>query len=181
MGQPNQIILVADEAGNHTGEYIPKEVGHTGEGKHHLAISILLYNNQGQVLLQKRKHLVFNDIWDFTGSTHQLHKEDSSDETDEEAALRCLKREYNIDKVENLKNYGGVNYFAMYGEFCENEHDKILTAEYNGEVDLNSEVGYNYKWMEKQEFLKDIETNPQNYAPWAVKGTHLLKEKGYFN
>ena len=37
-------------------EYIPKEVGHTEQGRRHLAITVLLYNSKGEVLLQKRKH-----------------------------------------------------------------------------------------------------------------------------
>lgn len=180
MGQPNQIILVADEAGNHTGEYVPKEVGHTGEGKRHLAITVLLYNNKGKVLLQKRKHKVFDDIWDLTGATHPLHNEDGTDETFEQATLRCLEREYGIKEVE-LKNLGAFNYFAKYDDLCENEHCAILIGEYNGEINLNSDVGYSYKWMDKREFLKDIENSPSSYAPWAVKGTQLLKEKGFFS
>ncbi len=180
MGQPNQIIKGANEDGTPTGEYFPKEEGHTGKGRHHFAISVLLYNPKGEVLLQRRKHLVFDDIWDMTASTHQLHTE-AGDETDEEATMRALDREYGITKVEDLKNWGGINYFAQYGDFCENEHDKILTAQFDGELRLNSEVGYNYKWMSREEFLEDIEVNPENYAPWAVKGTQLLKDKGFFN
>ena len=142
-----QIILVSDNQGNFTGEYIPKKVGHTGEGKRHLAITVLIYNNRDQVLLQKRKHKVFDDIWDITGATHPLHLEDR-DETLEEATLRCLKREYDIDKV-TLKNLGSFNYFAKYGELCEHEHCYLLTGEYNDLVELNPEVGYEYKWMSR--------------------------------
>lgn len=181
MGQPNQIIIGASEDGTPTGEYFAKEIGHTGEGKRHFAISVLVYNSKGEVLLQKRKHRVFDDIWDMTASTHQLHSEDGINETDEEATLRSLKREYGINEVKNLKNYGGINYFAQYGDVCENEHDIILTAEYDGDVKLNNEVGYNYKWMEKEEFLKDIEENPRKYSPWSQKAVELLKQKGFFN
>lgn len=70
----DQIILAVDSAGNFTGQYIPKSVGHTGKGQRHLAISVLLFNDKGQVLLQKRKHQVFDDIWDVTGATHPLHR-----------------------------------------------------------------------------------------------------------
>ncbi|MBI2600359.1 NUDIX domain-containing protein [Candidatus Daviesbacteria bacterium] len=183
MGQPHQIIQGANEDGTPTGEFFSKEEGHTGKGRHHFAISIFIYNNKGQLLLQKRKHLVFDYIWDMTASTHQLHKEDGSNETDEEAALRSLKREYNIDPddIKDLRNFGGINYFAQYGEFCENEHDKILTAELVGDFELNPEVGYGIKWMDKYEFLKDIEANPKKYAPWAVAATPLLKRHGFFN
>lgn len=177
----SQMILACDEQGNFSGEYIPKEVGHTGEGKRHLAISVLLYNSKGEVLLQKRKHKVFDNIWDMTASTHQLHREDRTDETHEEATMRALKREYGIEKVDNLKVVGAIDYFVQYGKYCENEHDIILTGEYNGEINLNPEVGYEYQWMERADFLKDIETNPQNYAPWAVEAVKVLKQANLQN
>lgn len=174
-----QIILGADENGKFTREYFPKSVGHTGEGKHHFAITVQIYNSKGEVLLQKRKHKIFDNIWDMTASTHQLHREDGTDETDEEATLRALKVEYGFENV-RLQNLGGFNYFAKYGEHCENEHDKILIGEYNGLVQLNPEVGYEYKWMPKQDFLKDVEETPKNYTPWTVEGAKLLKGKGFF-
>ncbi len=180
MSQDDQIILAVDDKGEFKGEYIPKSVGHTGKGHRHLAISVLLYNNKGEVLLQKRKHKVFDDIWDVTGATHPLHRPDGTDETLEESTLRCLQREYNIDHVD-LKNYGMFDYYAEYGDLCENEHCAILTGEYNGPLSLNDEVGYGYKWMDKNEFLKDIQANPSFYSPWAIPAVKLLKEQNFFD
>lgn len=175
----NQIILACDDNGNFL-EYIPRIVGHTGQGKRHRAITVLLYNNKGQVLLQLRKHLVFDKVWDFTGSTHPLHLEDGKDETYEEATLRCLEVEYRIKDVQ-VKNLGEFIYFAAYkNNLCENEYCAMLVGEYNGVFDLNPEVGYEFKWMDKTEFLKDIEANPDSYAPWPKVGIKLLKEKGFF-
>ena len=172
-----QVILVVDEQGNFKGEYIPKSVGHTGEGKRHLAISVLLYNSKGEVLLQKRKHKVFDDIWDVTGATHPLHK-DGKDESLEEATWRCLDREYGIKEKILLKKLGFFNYFAKYGEHCENEHCAILVGEYNGSLSLSTEVGYSYKWVSEEEFLKDIKKNPQKYSPWAVEAAKIIRTKG---
>ncbi len=179
--QNGQIILACDDSGNFL-EYISKEVGHTGKGKRHFAISVFVYNSNGEVLLQKRKHQVFDDIWDMTASTHQLRREDGTNETDEEATIRALKREYNInpEKLKNLHKVGTINYFAQYGNYCENEHDIILIAEYNDEINLNLEVGYEYKWMRKKEFVQDIENNPKTYTPWTYECLNLLKEVGFF-
>lgn len=176
-----QIILAVDEKGQFL-EYIPKSVGHTGEGKRHLAITVLLYNKDGQVLLQKRKHKVFDNIWDFTASTHPLHKQDDTDENVKEATLRSLKDEYNITlPIEDIKVIGSFNYFAKYGEYCENEHDVFLMGQYDGEVKLNPEVGYEYKWIDKSEFLKDAKQHPQKYSVWANEGLKVLKKEGFFN
>lgn len=170
----SQFIIACSNQGKFL-EYIPKEVGHTGQGRRHLAITVLLYNKNGEVLLQKRKHKIFDNIWDLTGATHPLHF-DRGDESLEQATWRCLEVEYGIKDKVPVKNLGFFNYFSQYGKYCENEHCALMVGEYNGEVSLNPEAGYEYKWMDKKEFLKDIEKNPQNYTPWAKEGAKILEK-----
>lgn len=168
----SQTILASDENGKFLG-YISKEEGHQGSGKKHLAIAVLLENSKGEVLLQKRKHRIFDNIWDLTGATHPLHLENGTDETLEEATLRCLSEEWGIRNIK-LRRFGVFNYFAAYGDFCENEHCYLFTSEYDGEVFLNPGMGYEYKWMKKEDFLNDISQNPQKYTPWAQEAVRLL-------
>lgn len=173
-----QIILACDDSGKFL-EYIPKEAGHTGDGRRHLAITVLLYNKNDQVLLQRRKHKVFDNIWDFTASTHPLHLKSGKDETREQATLRALKEEYGIENVE-LVEVGSFNYFAKIGDLCENEHDYLLIGEYNGEFILNPTDAYEAKWVSKKEMLVDMEKNPNKFTAWALESLKLLKESGFF-
>lgn len=161
-----QIISAVDDNGQFL-EYIPKEAGHRGKGRRHLAITVLLQNSKGQVLLQKRKHKIFDNIWDITGATHPLHRQNGTDETLEEATLRCLQEEWGIDQVDGLRQIGVFNYFAQYGDLCENEHCFLLVGKYDGEVQLNSDLGYEGKWVDKNKFLKDLAINPEQFTPWA--------------
>lgn len=169
-----QTILAVDEEGKFI-KYIPKPKGHEGVGRRHLAIAVMLENSKGEVLLQKRKHKIFDNIWDITGATHPLHLEEK-DETLEEAAWRCLKDEYGITQKIPLKNLGAFKYFSQDGKNCENEYCYLLVGEYNGQVSLNPEAGYEYKWREKGEFIKDIKMNPGKYSPWAKEAIKLLKQ-----
>lgn len=170
------IIIVCDDQGSPTGEYVPREVGHTGEGKHHLAITVLIYNSKGEVLLQKRKHKRFDGLWDLTGATDLYHFEDGKNETYDEATLRCLKKEWGIGEIRGIREIRGFNYFAKWGEFCENEFCMMMVGEYDGEINMDPSVGYEYRWIDKNKFLKDIEKNPQNYTPWAIEGVKVLKK-----
>jgi isopentenyl-diphosphate Delta-isomerase len=176
----DQTLLVVDDQGKFTGEYESKLVCHTGAGKHHLAITVFIYNSNGDILIHQRKHQIFDKFWDNTGSTHQLHRKDGTDETDEEATNRCLKVEWGIEGVK-LKNLGGFNYFEKIDGFCENEHCKLLTGEFNGEVNMNPETGYEYKWMARREFLKDILDNPKKYTPWCKAAVGILQSRGFFD
>ncbi len=170
----DQIIIVCDDDGNPTGEYIPKAEGHTGKGKRHLAVCVLLENSKGEVLLQRRKHKIFDNIWDVTGATNNLHREDDSNETFIDAAQRCLKEEYGIEGVE-VKVWGSFNYFVKYGELCENEHCAIVVGSYDYDVKFNPEDAYEVKWVDKVEFLKD------KYSKWSRESVKILKQKGFFS
>lgn len=174
----DQIILACDDKGKFL-EYIPRMAGHIGQGRRHIGITILLFNKNGQMLLQRRKHLIFDDIWCFTADTHPLHLGDR-DETIEEACIRCLDREYAIKEKLQLKDYGKFNYFGTYKKYCENENCFLMVGEYNGEFNLNPEVGYEYKWLSKEDFLKDFKEIPQKYAPWVPGGIELLKKVDFF-
>ena len=169
-----QIILAVDDQGKFL-EYIPKEVGHTGDGRKHLSITVLIYNRKNQLLLQKRKHTVFDNIWCFTGDTHLLHTK-TGDESLEQATWRCLEVEYGIKDKILFKNLGTFNYFEKIGPLCENEHCAMMIGEYNGDIKMDSNVGYEYKWMDRKEFLEDVDKNPQNYAPWVIEGIKILKK-----
>lgn len=170
-----QIILAVDDNGNFE-EYIPRSTGHKGVGRRHIGLTILLTNSKGEVLLQKRKHKVFDNIWCFSADTHP-YRLDSRDESIDQASKRALKEDFNIKDIA-LENLGFFNYFQRDGKYCENEYCAMMVGEYNGEVKLNPEHGYDFTWMDKKDFLKDFETNPKKWAPWIKGGVKILKEKG---
>lgn len=174
----DQIILACDDNGKFL-EYIPRKIGHTGEGSRHIGITILVYNDKGQLLFQKRKHKVFDNVWCFTADTHPYHFK-TRDESLGEASKRALKEDFNIKKI-SLKNLGSFNYFGKDDESCENEHCAMIVGEYNGEVKLNPGSGYEFRWMDKKGFLKDFENNPKKWAPWVPGGLNILKKSGFFN
>lgn len=164
--EEKQMLLLVDENDVFSGKYAEKEKCHFEEGLHHRAFVVLLQNKKGEVLLQKRKHKLWDSYWDLTAISHVLHLPDH-DETYEEAALRSLKREMGIENVK-LQNVGAFNYFVKEGEYCENEYCAILIGEYDGKVNANREVVYEYKWLEKETFIKDVKENPEKYTPWAI-------------
>lgn len=166
-------VIICSNNGTPTGEYVGKEIAHTGEGKQHLAITVLIENSKDEVLLQHRKHKRFDGLWDLTGAT-DLHHTQQKDESFEDATLRCLRKEFGIEGLKSLQNLGGFNYFMKDGDFCENEFCVLFLGKYDGTINLNPEVGYGYEWVKKDVFLKYIKKFPQEYTPWAVESSQLL-------
>lgn len=169
-----QLILV-DEKDKFFGKYASKGKCHFAQGLHHLAFTLMILNDKGEVLLQERKHELWDHFWDLTNS-HPLHLENGRDETIKEAVSRCLKGEWGVDfPVETLFAF---NYFAQYkNDFCENEYCYFLLGKYNGEVFPAEKVAYGYKWMLLGKLETDIKTHPETYTPWLIRSMEELKKR----
>lgn len=176
MNTDNQMLLLVDSNDVFSGNYAKRIDCHTGKGIHHRAFVVLLENKKGEVLLQKRKHKLWNNFWDTTAISHPLHLK-TGDEFYEKAALRALKNEMVITARIELKNIGGFNYFAKHGDNCENEYCAILIGNYNGEVSPDANSVYEYKWMPKNKFIENCLMDDSDYTPWAILTGKLLNEK----
>jgi isopentenyl-diphosphate delta-isomerase len=175
MNTDNQMLILVDENDNFTGKYAKRIDCHTGKGIKHRAFVTLLENEKGEVLLQKRKHTLWDGYWDTTAISHNLHLEDH-DETYEEAAERTQNVEMGISNV-LVKKIGGFPYFAKFGTMCENEYCAILSGTYNGEVNPNKDVVYDYLWLDKQTFINNCLKEDKTYTPWALLTGKFLATK----
>ncbi len=176
MMDSDQILILVDENDNFLG-YASREECHYGEGKRHRAFVTLLFDSKNCVLLQKRKHTLFDSLWDLTAVSHPLHLEDG-DEDYQKASNRALEKEVGIGPV-SVKKIGGFNYFSKDGKNCENEYCAILTGIYDGEYRPNKNEVYRIKKINFGEFVADIEKNPKNFTPWAKLAASQLKRKNW--
>jgi geranylgeranyl diphosphate synthase type I len=169
----DQKLLLVDKNDRFLG-YARRSECHVGRGLKHRAFVSLIFNSKNQVLLQKRKHKLFDNVWDLTAISHPLHLKDR-DENYQDASDRALKKEMGIGHVE-VENIGAFNYFARDGKNCENEYCAVLVGKYDGNHKANSAEVYESKWIGFEDFLNDIKTNPKNYAPWAILASRKLQD-----
>jgi isopentenyl-diphosphate delta-isomerase type 1 len=166
-----QTLILVDNRDRILG-YAPRELCHTGKGKHHRAFVIALYNSEGQLLLQHRKHDLFSNRWDLTGASHPLRLR-SRNESYREAAARCVKTEFGADGI-SFRKIGAFNYFAPHGKKCENEHCAVIVGKYDGKVKANRKVAYGYRWATLRETLAEIRKKPQSFVLWARLGARVI-------
>lgn len=162
------IIATCDKNGNITGE-IEKWEAHK-KGILHRAFTVAIIHN-GKFLIQHRKHPAFGGVFDATISSHQLFTNGQLENT-EQAALKTLKREWNItekDLVKPVKNEGWVYYKAKdkYSEFIEHEVCDILVAEIKELKQPNLDFAYGYSVVSKEELTDKKSRLYQNLAPWV--------------
>jgi isopentenyl-diphosphate delta-isomerase len=171
-----QTLIMVDEKDNFLG-YAPRSVCHTGKGKRHRAFVILLYNKEGKILLQHRKHHLFDKLWDLTAASHPLHVAGRNEDYIE-AAKRCLKTEWGIENID-LRKVGAFNYFKDYNDRCENEHCAVIVGEYNGKIKTNPEVAYNFRWINLKQLFFEIQQLPKTFTIWLVESMNLIKNNGW--
>jgi isopentenyldiphosphate isomerase len=135
---------------------------------------VALYNNNGKLLLQRRKHDLFSNKWDLTGASHPLRLT-SRNESYTEAAARCVRTEFGVRGV-SFRKIGAFNYFAPQGKKCENEHCAVIVGRYDGKVKPNRKVAYGFRWVSLSETITEIRKKPESFVTWARLGTKVLKK-----
>ena len=154
---------------------------HKGKGLKHRALSVILYrvkNGCLELLLQKRsgKKPIFKHLWSNTCCTNLR----PGDEYLKRAVSR-LKEEMGISLDEkDLKIIYRFSYEAPdlnRKGWCENELDTVIVGRWDGEVVINKEEAEDYRWMVLVELKKNIEDDPEIYAPWYKM---ILKDERFW-
>ena len=167
-----QTLILVDKNDKILG-YAPRSLCHTGKGKRHRAFVVALYNDKGELLLQRRKHELFSRRWDLTGASHPLRLK-TRNESYSEAAARCVRQEFGVGGI-SFRKIGAFDYFAPQGKKCENEHCAVIVGKYNGKVKPNPKVAYGYKWTRFGEVLREVRRNPESFVMWARLGAKVLR------
>jgi len=163
-----QIIATCDKEGNITGE-IEKWEAHK-KGILHRAFTVAIIYRK-QLLVQHRKHIAFNGVFDVTISSHQLMKDGKLEDTIA-STLNTLEREWNITKkdlIRPIQNNGAIYYRSKdkYSEFTEHEVCDLLVAEIKTLKEPNFEFAYGYSLVAKEELLNKKSRQYLNLAPWV--------------
>jgi len=154
-------LILVDEKDNEIGK-MEKIKAHENGGKLHRAFSILVFNDERELLIQQRALSKYHwpGIWANTCCSHPMPGEKTL-----EAAHRRLMEEMGFDT--DLKEEFTFIYKANYDNgLTEHELDHVISGKYNENPKVNPEEVNDFKWITIPDLIKDIEQNPQNYAPW---------------
>ena len=158
---------------------ISKADSHYQSGSLHRAFSVLLFNSDGQLLLQQRAHdkITFPSVWANSCCSHPLA---SAEEMEEDnalgvklAAIRKLDQELGISPdsidINDFHFITKMRYSArMNADWIEREIDHILMIQADVELDPNPNEVSAVKWVSSEELdamLVD-EDSDDVIAPW---------------
>jgi isopentenyl-diphosphate delta-isomerase len=157
--QEEQIILVDEN---------DKPVGTMGKleahqkGLLHRAFSVFIFNDKGELLLQKRASTKYHSpgLWTNTCCSHPQPGEETL-----AAAKRRLKEEMGMDCV--LIHKTSFVYKTNFDNgLTEHEFDHVFIGNYNDNPVLNEDEAEEYKWMSLENIKSDIQKCPENFTSW---------------
>src|SRR3989338_7327938 len=164
-----QYLSVIDREDNIIGK-MEKWEAHKKGILHRAYTAILQYKDT--IILQHRKHPVFDGVYDLSFSSHQIYK-DNSLQTNDEALHEGLLREWNIKEFEirNLKFLNKIYYKAKdkKSEFFDHEIDYIFLIEVNLMPKANLDYAYGQKMINKKNLISNIKKLKVSLAPWVEK------------
>lgn len=165
-----ELVVLVDEQNNVIGT-ADKRTVHSKDTPLHRAFSCFVFNSKGQLLLTQRakSKKTFPEVWTNTVCGHP-----APDEKEEDAARRRLKEELGIE-IENIIFVAPYRYrFADSNGIVENEICPIYVAHSEMSPQDNPDEIDAWKWIDWEDFLGEIKTNPAPYSPWCIEEAKLV-------
>ncbi len=141
--------------------YAPKMHVHQ-QGLLHRAFSIVIYNDEGEMLIQKRASSKYHsgELWTNACCSHLVEEKDF-----EEYMHERLKHEMGFDC--ELKFSFKFHYIANFENgLTENEIDHVYTGKWNGTPHPDPTEADDYRWMSIEEISENIAKHPENFTYW---------------
>ncbi|MGE5342378.1 MAG: isopentenyl-diphosphate Delta-isomerase [Candidatus Omnitrophota bacterium] len=157
----NDDLILVDGQNNIIG-YETKAKCHEGTGMLHRAFSIFVFNENKQLLLQKRSALkpLWPLYWSNSVCSHPRRGED-----DVEAAHRRLNEEIHID-IPLTFLFDFRYQAAFHDRGSENERCSVYIGITNSKIIPNPEEIAEWKYVDLAALDQDLDAFPDHYTPW---------------
>ena len=156
-------VILVDKQDNEIGTE-EKMKAHSNGGQLHRAISVFLFNDKGETLLQQRASTKYHSKakWANTCCSHPRPGEGN-----EAAAERRLVEEMGIKA--KLEERFVFPYHAEVGSgLTEQEYDHIFFGRYDGAPKPNKDEVQDWNWVSIEEFSRWVKEKPEDFAAWVV-------------
>ncbi len=157
----NERLILVDEQDNILG-YKSKAECHNGEGILHRAFSIFIFNDKGEMLLQKRAagKRLWPLIWSNSCCSHPREGESY-----EYSTARRLKEELGLES--GLDFLYKFKYHATWkNEGSEFELCSVYIGISNDAPKVNKTEVDEWKFVAREELNKELVNNAEVYSPW---------------
>ena len=168
-------VILVDERDMEIG--IMEKLAAHQAGALHRAVSVFVFSQYGEHLLQKRAAQKYHcgGMWSNACCSHPRPGESVPD-----AAHRRLREEMGFDcELEEVDPL--VYRVAFDNGLVEHEYDHLFVGTYDGEPTLNPDEVEDWKWIGPAALLCELRENPGQYTHWfklALDGALRKLSKG---
>ena len=135
------------------------------KGLLHRAFSLFVFNNRGELLLQKRNKNKYHSggLWTNTCCSHPRKGEELP-----LAIHRRLGEEMGFDC--ELNEIFSFTYKKTFENgLTEHEFDHVFIGYYDNDPKINTEEADSWKWISIEKLQTDIKNHPESYTYWFIK------------
>ena len=139
------------------------------------AFSIFVFNNAGQMMLQKRALSKYHSpgLWTNACCSHPRPGESLDMATQrrivEEMGFQCEMREV----------FSFIYKAPFEHGLTEHELDPVFMGIYNEYPEINPEEVAEWKWVDVEELLSEVGHHPEKYTVWFKIALKEMENKGY--
>lgn len=156
----NETVVLVDEQDRALGS-MEKLRAHE-EGRLHRALSVFLFNDTDQMLLQRRALDKYHSggLWTNTCCSHPRPGEEPF-----EASTRRLREEMGVES-DLVKIFDFVYWARLDHNLIEHELDHVFIGFFNGEPVANPSEAMDWKWADEDMIEADVAQHPEKYTVW---------------
>lgn len=128
----------------------------------HRAFSVFLFNENGEMLLQRRAADKYHSPNQWTNACCSHPR---MGETYKEGANRRLKEELGIETPIEEK-FHFIYKANVGGDLIEHERDHVFSGDYNGDFVLDPSEVAEVRYISMENLDKEMEEHPENFTEW---------------
>ncbi len=180
VSSESEELILVDENDNEIG-HLSKALAHDGGGTLHRAFSVFLFNDKGELLLQRRAETkrLWPQFWSNSCCSHPRRGESM-----ELATQRRLQDELNVHA--ELESVFKFSYQAEFGELgAENELCHVYLGKIDGDVQANDHEIDGIRFLSAADLEAEFESAREQFTPWflmewqALRTVHQKKLRKY--
>lgn len=155
-------VILVDEADVPRGE-CEKLAAHRAGGQLHRAFSVFVFNDQGQLLLQRRalQKYHFGGLWTNTCCSHPR-----PGETTVAAAQRRLTEELGFTVPLVAQGHFVYRAHDPKSDLTEHELDHVFYGNFSGEPVPSPEEVMDWRWQTLEAVEAELHAYPERFTPW---------------
>lgn len=156
----NETVILVDKHDRQIG--IEEKLKAHREGKLHRAFSVFIFNDEGEMLLQKRALHKYHSagLWTNACCSHPRPGEPVA-----QAATRRLQEEMGF-ACKLQKAFDFIYKVEFDNGLIEHEFDHVFVGNYDGGIAPDPDEVVDYRWVKIATLKKEIETFPEKYTVW---------------